>query len=138
MQLDRQPQGPYFFALDHADPARRDGLAAGWTVDGPDQAVWMNPPCGRTAADGTTIGDWMAKAYETARAGRTVVTLVPVRSSSIWWHDYVLNSGAEVRYVKGRLTFGNATTTAAFASAVVICAEHEPDRQGNPLWTMSP
>jgi len=108
-------KAPFYFALDHEDAARRDGLEADWSDGGATGAVWMNPPYGKT------IRAWMAKAFETAHStGRTVVCLVPVRSSSLWWHDLVLDTGAEVRYVKGRLTFGDATNTAAFGSAVVI------------------
>jgi len=62
----------------------------------------------------------MSKAFEAAQAGATVVTLVPVRADTAWWHDLVLATGAEVRYVRGRLTFGNAVNTAAFSSAVVV------------------
>jgi site-specific DNA-methyltransferase (adenine-specific) len=108
-------KAPFYFALDHTDAARRDGLEADWSDSGATGTVWMNPPYGKT------IRAWMAKAFETAHStGRTVVCLVPVRSSSLWWHDLVLDTGAEVRYVKGRLTFGDATNTAAFGSAVVI------------------
>jgi phage N-6-adenine-methyltransferase len=108
-------KAPSYFALDHEDVDRRDGLEADWSDGGATGTVWMNPPYGKT------IREWMSKAFDTAHTtGRTVVCLVPVRSSSQWWHDLVLNTGAEVRYVKGRLTFGDATNSAAFASAVVI------------------
>lgn len=105
-----------FYALDHPDTGRRDGLAQDWAASaaalgGP---VWMNPPYGRP------IAAWMSKAFEAAQAGATVVTLVPVRADTAWWHDLVLATGAEVRYVRGRLTFGNAVNTAAFSSAVVV------------------
>lgn len=109
-------RAPTFYALDHPDPSRRDGLARDWAADAAvaGGAVWMNPPYGRT------IAAWMAKAHETARAGSTVVCLVPVRGDAAWWHNQVLATGAEVRFVRGRLTFGDAKNTAAFASAVVI------------------
>lgn len=105
-----------FYALDHPDTSRRDGLAQNWSahaaaLGGP---LWMNPPYGRP------IAAWMTKAFEAAQAGATIVTLVPVRASTAWWHDLVLASGAEVRYVRGRLTFGNAVNSAAFSSAVVV------------------
>lgn len=105
-----------FYALDHPDEYRRDGLAGNWAADAAhlDGAVWMNPPYGRP------ISAWMAKAFTAAQAGAVVVTLVPVRADTAWWHTHVLATGAEVRYVRGRLTFGDAVHTAAFASAVVI------------------
>src|SRR5688572_4824194 len=57
-----------------------DGLAQEWRG-----RVWMNPPYGRT------IGAWMRKAYESARAGAVVVCLVPARTDTAWWHDYAAN-----------------------------------------------
>ena len=42
---------------------------------------WMNPPYGRE------IGKWMKKAYESARAGATVVCLVPARTDTAWWRS---------------------------------------------------
>jgi phage N-6-adenine-methyltransferase len=119
-------KAPRFYGLDHPDPARRDGLAQDWAQEATALAgaVWMNPPYGRL------IRGWMAKAYEAAQLGATVVTLVPVRADTSWWHDLVLGTGAEVRYVRGRLTFGDAVNTAAFSSAVVV---YRPtDRVGGP------
>ncbi len=119
-------KAPAYYALDHADPARRDGLSQDWAAEAARLGgrAWMNPPYGRP------IGAWMDRARQAAGAGATVVTLVPVRADTAWWHEHVLGSGAEVRYVRGRLTFGAATNTAAFASAVVI---YRPsDRPGQP------
>ena len=84
-----------------------DGLAQVWSG-----RCWMNPPYGRE------IGKWMGKAYESARAGATVVCLVPARTDTAWWHDFAAKG--EVRFLRGRLKFGNAKTNAPFPSAVVI------------------
>lgn len=84
-----------------------DGLAQSWVG-----RVFMNPPYGRT------IGQWMRKAFESAQAGATVVCLVPARTDTAWWHDYAARG--EVRFIRGRLKFGNAKTSAPFPSAVVI------------------
>lgn len=109
-------RAPTFYALDHPDPHRRDGLERDWVADAATAggAVWVNPPYGRA------IATWLAKAHKTAQAGATVVGLVPVRADAAWWHNLVLATGAEVWFVRGRLTFGAAKNTAAFASAVVI------------------
>ena len=125
-------KAPAYYGLDHADPARRDGLAQDWAAEaarlgGP---AFMNSPYGRH------IGDWMAKARQAADDGATVVALVPVRADTAWWHEHVLGSGAEVRYVRGRLTFGDATNTAAFASAVVIFRPSDIPGQPGPVATM--
>jgi site-specific DNA-methyltransferase (adenine-specific) len=86
-----------------------DGLSRSWA----DETVWMNPPYGRE------IGDWMAKAYQAARDDQaTVVCLVPARTDTKWWHDYAMKH--EIRLLRGRLQFGDATASAPFPSAVVI------------------
>lgn len=74
--------------------------------------VWMNPPYGRE------IRQWVQKAHDAAQAGAVVVCLVPARTDTYWWHDYIIKH--EVRFVKGRLKFGNAKNSAPFPSAVVV------------------
>jgi phage N-6-adenine-methyltransferase len=105
-----------YYGLDHADPDRRDGLAGDWAADAArlGGAIWLNPPYGRA------MGAWMAKAAAAAAAGATVVALVPARTDTAWFHDHVLACGAEVRHVRGRLKFGEATSSAPFASLVVV------------------
>lgn len=85
-----------------------DGLAQDWSG----YVVFMNPPYGRQ------IRHWMRKAFESARAGAVVVCLVPARTDTQWWHDYVMRG--EVRFLRGRLKFGDAVSSAPFPSAVII------------------
>lgn len=85
---------------------RQDGLALAWRG-----TCWMNPPYGRT------IGRWMKKAYESAKAGATVVCLVPARTDTAWWHDYAIKG--EVEFLRGRLKFGGHKNSAPFPSAIV-------------------
>ena len=77
--------------------------------------AWMNPPYGRT------IGSWIEKAHEESVKGVTVVCLIPARTDTAWWHDYVMLH--EIRYIRGRLYFtdknGNSGR-APFPSAVII------------------
>lgn len=87
----------------------QDGLKQEWTG-----TCWMNPPYGRE------IGRWVKKARESARDNNAVVVcLLPARTDTAWWHENVLPD-AEVRFIRGRLKFGNAKTNAPFPSAVVI------------------
>src|SRR5262245_50599239 len=72
----------------------------------------MNPPYGRE------IALWMEKAFSSAQAGATVVCLVPSRTDSRWWHRFAMQG--EVRFLAGRLRFGNAAHCAPFPSAIVI------------------
>lgn len=86
-----------------------DGLAQDWAPE----RVFMNPPYGRV------IGDWIAKAYEESRKGAQVVALIPARTDTRYWHDYVMRAD-EIRLVKGRLRFGDGKNSAPFPSAVVV------------------
>lgn len=89
------------------------GLTQSWAGCG---AVFVNPPYGRQ------IHQWIARVWQTARAGITVVMLLPARTDSRWWHDYIMRA-SEIRFIKGRLRFtdqdGN-TGCAPFPSAVVV------------------
>lgn len=88
-----------------------DALSLAWRG-----TVWCNPPYGRT------IGDWVKKGYDEAqRHGSTVVMLIPARTDTAYWHDYVM-AAAEVRLVRGRLVFGvgEATSNAPFPSALIV------------------
>lgn len=85
-----------------------DGLKQEWTG-----VCWCNPPYGRE------IKHWIKKAYESSLKGATVVCLIPARTDTQWWHDYVIHA-KEIRYVKGRLKFGGATNSAPFASIVAV------------------
>lgn len=84
-----------------------DGLKQEW-----EGVCWMNPPYGRS------IGEWVKKAYQSSLAGAIVVCLIPARTDTRWWHDYCMKG--EIRFVKGRLKFGNSKNSAPFPSAIVI------------------
>ena len=86
----------------------QDGLAQEWTG-----VCWCNPPYGRK------IGDWVKKVAESAKAGAVVVMLLPARTDTRWFHDYIYGQ-AEIRFVKGRLKFGDATASAPFPNMVVV------------------
>ena len=82
---------------------------------------WMNPPYGRE------IGKWVEKAAYEAWHGATVVCLLPARTDTRWWHDYIGDNenhcpreGVEIRLLKGRLKFGGSKNSAPFPSAIVI------------------
>lgn len=86
-----------------------DALSQQWTG-----ICWLNPPYGRD------IESWIKKAHESALEGATVVCLAPARTDTSWWHKYVLPY-AEIRYIQGRLRFGNKKGAAApFPSAILI------------------
>ena len=87
-----------------------DGLTQDWSR----HTVFMNPPYGRE------IRHWIKKAYDESLNGATVVCLVPARTDTSYWHDYVIGGQAEVRFIRGRLKFGDSKNSAPFPSAIVI------------------
>jgi len=84
-----------------------DGLQQEWKG-----TCWMNPPYGRQ------ISKWVKKAYESSLKGATVVCLLPARTDTKWWHEYCMKG--EIRFIRGRLKFGDAKNSAPFPSAIVI------------------
>lgn len=86
----------------------QDGLAQNWTG-----CVWCNPPYGKE------IGKWVRKAYESALSGATVVMLLPSRTDTAWFHDYIYGK-SDIRFIRGRLKFGESKNAAPFPSMVVI------------------
>ena len=84
-----------------------NGLMREWN-----SPCFVNPPY-------SEILPWMEKAALEARAGKTVVLLVPARTDTRWWHEFAMKA-KEIRFIRGRLKFGNAKTGAPFPSAVVV------------------
>ena len=84
-----------------------DGLSQDWSGE----RVFMNPPYGRE------IGKWVEKA---ATSNTLVVCLLPARTDTRWWHDFIQDKASEVRFIKGRLKFGGSKNSAPFPSVVVV------------------
>ena len=85
-----------------------DGLKIPWGFRN-----FVNPPYGRE------IGKWCKKAYEEWQKGNLVVMLVPSRTDTKWWHDYIMQAD-EIRFIKGRLKFDEYKNAAPFPSAVIV------------------
>lgn len=86
-----------------------DGLSQTW-----EGSCWMNPPYGRE------ISKWVKKAYdESRRDGVRVVALLPARTCTAWWHEWVVKA-KEIRFLRGRLRFVGARWDAPFPSVVVL------------------
>ena len=86
-----------------------DGLSLPWHP----HRCFMNPPYG------ATIGLWCAKAHLEASKGTLVVGLLPARTDTKWWQDHVAPY-ADIRFLRGRLRFGDGKNTAPFPSALAI------------------
>ena len=95
--------------MKHYTP-EENGLAQSWK----DERVFMNPPYGRE------VSLWMKKAYEECRDNMAlVVCLVRASVDTDWWHRYAAKA-SDIRFPKGRLTFGGAQSAAPFPVAIVI------------------
>ena len=88
----------------------KDGLTQNWGG----RRVFCNPPYGRQ------IGKWVRKCWEESRKpGTLVVALIPARTDTRYFHEYIYHKAKEVRFLRGRLHFNNAGP-APFPSMVVI------------------
>ncbi len=97
-----------------------DGLTKSWGCE----TVFVNPPYGN-------IGAWVKKARdESAKNGATVVMLIPSRTDTKYWHEYIMESATTIYFIKGRLKFRNKViadytgksdlSPAPFPSVVVV------------------
>lgn len=85
-----------------------NGLSLSW-----EGICWCNPPYGRD------IWKWVAAGQGASTAGATVVMLLPARTDTRWFHDYILEK-AEIRFIRGRLKFGGSKNSAPFPSMICI------------------
>lgn len=86
-----------------------DGLSKEWRG----QIVFCNPPYGKE------IRKWVRKCYEESKKGSLCVMLIPARTDTSYFHDYIYRK-AEIRFIRGRLKFGDAKQSAPFPSMVVV------------------
>lgn len=87
-----------------------DGLKQAWNEN-----FWMNPPFGRE------IKKWVQRAYEQSEKHNvTGVLLLPVRCNTLWWHKYIIDTKAEVRFLKGEIKFNDCERGLWLPFAVVI------------------
>ena len=98
---------PCFLTTNTIHP--KDMLGSDWG-----QICFVNPPYG------TIIGKWIKKAYEEWKKGKTIVLLIPSRTDTRWWHDYIMKA-TEIRFIKGRLKFDDyGGGSAPFPSAIAV------------------
>jgi hypothetical protein len=116
--------------MDGSTPAM-DGFNQPWHC----RCAYMNPPYGKE------IVKWINKARQEVWLGNAgmVVALVPARTDVRWWQDNVLTGvkriefdvtggfidraamvATQVRFLRGRLKFGDSKNSAPFPSAIVV------------------
>lgn len=86
----------------------QNGLIQSWK----DEVVFCNPPYNRYV-----IKNWLQKMSESD--AKIVVGLLPARTNASWFHEYVWKK-AEIRFIRGKLTFSGYRFQAPFPSMIVI------------------
>ena len=100
---DQNHKCPTYFTKEN------DGLQQSWAG----HSIFVNPPY-------SDIKTWVEKSYLSSLKPNTlVVMLVPARTDTKWFHQYVTKA-REVRFIEGRLKFGGASNSAPFPSMIVI------------------
>ena len=100
--------------LDNYYTVEENGLEQKW-----EGRVFVNPPYDRG------IRHWVEKAYKESLEpyNECVVLLIPSRTDTRYWHDYIFGKASDIRFLKGRLNFeldGQAQRQAPFPSAVIV------------------
>ena len=84
-----------------------NGLSIPWK-----ERNFVNPPYSQ-------LYEWLKKGYEESFKGRLCVFLIPSRTDTKAWHDFVMKA-KEIRFIKGRLKFSDHKNSAPFPSCVVV------------------
>lgn len=90
-----------------------DGLKQSWAG----QRVFCNPPYGRE------VGKWVKKCYDESMNGAVIALLIPARTDTRYFHEYIYHKCTEIRFIRGRLKFGGSNQSAPFPSMLVIYNE---------------
>lgn len=88
----------------------QNGLDQDWTT----HRVFCNPPYGRD------IWKWACKCFGASQGGALVVLLAHARTDTRWFHDWVYGKADEIRFIRGRLKFGDGRQSAPFPSLVAV------------------
>lgn len=77
---------------------------------------WLNPPYGRQ------LKHWIKKCHEEAELGAKIVCLLPARTDTSYFHDYIYGK-YEITFLRGRVKFlnnGEEMDAAPFPSMIVV------------------
>ncbi len=89
----------------------QDGLSR----TGKAKQFFCNPPYGRA------IKNWVKKCYDESQKRNTkVVMLIPARTDTSYFHDFIIHKAKEIRFIRGRLKFGYSNNSAPFPSMIVV------------------
>ena len=85
-----------------------DGLKIEWN-----KRNFVNPPYSRKLKE-----EFVKKAILESKKGKLCVLLLPVSTSTVLFHDYILPNKKEIRFVRGRLQFAGVNTKGLYVDNV--------------------
>jgi phage N-6-adenine-methyltransferase len=98
---------------------KMDALKTEWSTA--KKGCWMNPPYSKNTA-------FICRAYEQSmRYHMHVSCLVPARTDTKWWYEWVADRAYAVYFIKGRLRFVGAESSAPFPSAIICYGGINPN-----------
>lgn len=95
------------------DPCPLDGDKDG-------SARLINPWTGKRVFCNPPYGPKITRFLECAKDAELAVFLLPSRTDTRWFHDLVLGKASEIRFLRGRLKFGDSKNSAPFPSMIVV------------------
>lgn len=84
------------------------------------EKIFVNPPYSDLKSTKKNGIGWIEKAHNECQKGKLIVLLIPSRTDVSWFHDIILKNNYEIRFLKGRLKFGDGKTPAPFPSMIVV------------------
>lgn len=82
------------------DISKWDGLEIEWG-----NRNFINPPYSRKIKD-----QFVKKAIEESKKNKLCVMLLPVSTSTILFHDFILPNSKDIRFIRGRVKFSGFNT----------------------------
>jgi hypothetical protein len=98
-----------------------DPCPQGGETDG--TARLLNPWTGKRVFCNPPYGPEIRKFLDCWKDAELAVFLLPARTDTRWFHEVCLPHACEVRFIKGRLKFGDAQNSAPFPSMIAIFRE---------------
>lgn len=92
------------------DPCPLGGKEDGTLVSWRGKRVFCNPP----------YGPGIRKFLDRWQDADLAVYLLPARTDTAWFHEVVLPLATEIRFLRGRLKFGETPKDAPFPSVIVV------------------
>jgi site-specific DNA-methyltransferase (adenine-specific) len=66
------------------------------------------------------VKKWVKKCIEENQKGKTVVMIIPSRTNTDWFHELIVPSATDVRFIRGRITLPGYTKQNQYPDAVCI------------------